>query len=1274
MSSSPSPVSERDRHNFRRLKRDLWHDQGSRVSLMVGAGVSMNARPLPGVATAFPTWEKLAKHMWKDLYHRPENAPRTKTSKRGGRPSPERIASEYEAVFHRKGLEDLIRKFVPDNDYEPGELHEKLLRLPWRDVFTTNYDTLLENTSVRDRSYHPVTSVTELTRANPPRIIKLHGSFGVNSPLISTEEDYRTYPRRFAPFVNTVRQTLIENALVLVGFSGDDRNFLEWTGWIRDELGTHHCPLYLVVAQPLDDIQRRLLNERGVTPIVIVPDVAPNTSGMTKSGAALLHFVRALERKKRRPEKWTIDTRSTAVNGPSSRKDTDLNTKIEGAIRRWRRDRDSYPGWLIAPAGDRQALWLGTREWVEPLLEGTASWSVTDRIIALSELNWRLEVALVPLFSEWREKMDAAASRFAEEGLSSRDERPAKERLKTGARSAWSAEEAWVRVMLALVREARETHDATRWDDYMGSLKGVIDRHSRLVDRYRYERVLWALAQIDRRQARTLLAEWEPAPGALRASLWRAGLLAEVGQPKEARATLRAVLEETRRATWRADGRSVELLSVEGWCTYLLFAVELSLDFGNYEALREEFVGRWRELRAVECDPWGVEEYFSRVMERKPPTQPRNVRSWSAFDPGRRHVVRSLDGGGIGPWLPAFAYLRWLEEVGAPARSGGLSAAPSGLVAACRWVAPFFSFRSISVLVRAGAAKELREREFIDRPRVAEMELEAVAKLKAVMSTAVDREAEILAREARPWIEASVLEAAVEVLSRTTVRLEQSDLKSAVQTPLALYRNWRSVSIPGLAGGVRSWFERIYEAADGAVLAGLLPVLLDAPLWEGGDDGGAGFWRDPLGGFPLYRIGDRGVMEKERLEAIQGAATRLLLRGEGETGRRRENVVWRLSVPFRMGLLTGAQRRRFAALLWAEVEDGTLPQWKGLWVWDYAALPSMGRGDLPERIKADLLRRFPAGEVKAEGAVTSMVIRNRDDRPWEAGAATKGVVEMPYEPKGIVEWTAEERNRLWSGLRAWWEEHRMKMVIEERVPLFGEGDRTRDQAADLERCLVRLKIATMASGDATAWVEVIDFVEETRKQGVELGGALPYLLIGRPREKQSVAERLTEDLRCENARRAMAAARGVRHWIYLAEAGRIPKAPSAVVEALVDRVAFRLLAGAEDCIRTLAAVLVENGNVVSSGAVQRLVNSLNAWRKAVELVGPGHEPEGVPQADRPDLRASLGVLVNALKAWWAKNRVGRKPPEAVQRLLADYQADPLPEVRWAVSEDRWRYW
>ena len=146
-----------------------------------------------------------------------------------------------------------------------------LLELPWVDVFTTNYDTLLERTEIFGQTYQTVTKSSELTAAFAPRIVKLHGSFPSQTPFIITEEDYRTYPRDFAPFVNTVQQSLLENSFVLIGFSGDDPNFLEWTGWIRDEFGEKHAPIYMVGPLSPGSAERALLARRGVTPIDLSP-------------------------------------------------------------------------------------------------------------------------------------------------------------------------------------------------------------------------------------------------------------------------------------------------------------------------------------------------------------------------------------------------------------------------------------------------------------------------------------------------------------------------------------------------------------------------------------------------------------------------------------------------------------------------------------------------------------------------------------------------------------------------------------------------------------------------------------------------------------------------------------------------------------------------------------------------------------------------------------------------------------------------------------------
>jgi hypothetical protein len=162
---------------------------------------------------------------------------------------------------------------IPDDHYSPGRLHEILLSLPWADVFTTNYDTLLERTRSRihHRKYDLVLTSADIPGKMKPRIVKLHGSFPSHRPFLLTEDDYRTYPTRFAPFVNMVQQSLMENTFCLLGFSGDDPNFSYWAGWVRDNLSLAAPPLYLCGILNLSSSRRQLLQSRHVIPIDLTP-------------------------------------------------------------------------------------------------------------------------------------------------------------------------------------------------------------------------------------------------------------------------------------------------------------------------------------------------------------------------------------------------------------------------------------------------------------------------------------------------------------------------------------------------------------------------------------------------------------------------------------------------------------------------------------------------------------------------------------------------------------------------------------------------------------------------------------------------------------------------------------------------------------------------------------------------------------------------------------------------------------------------------------------
>ena len=201
-----------DQSHINRVRDALWQRFGGGASVMVGSGFSQNALKIRPDAEDPPLWRDVVEKMSDKLYPQAGGASATDGHLR--------IAQEYETAFGRSDLHYFIRQTVRDDGFKPGDAHTRLLQLPWRDVFTTNWDTLLERVriSVPERAYSVVTNMDEIPLASRPRIIKLHGSLPAQFPLIFTEEDYRTYPTKFAPFVNTVQQAIMETVMLLIGF------------------------------------------------------------------------------------------------------------------------------------------------------------------------------------------------------------------------------------------------------------------------------------------------------------------------------------------------------------------------------------------------------------------------------------------------------------------------------------------------------------------------------------------------------------------------------------------------------------------------------------------------------------------------------------------------------------------------------------------------------------------------------------------------------------------------------------------------------------------------------------------------------------------------------------------------------------------------------------------------------------------------------------------------------------------------------------------------
>ncbi len=291
-----------DQNHIELIRSHLWSGREfGQASVMVGAGFSLNADKTTSNKPDFPVWGGIATALFDALYPNPNDPTLRLEWERNRREStvgnnPIKLAEQYDKTFGRISLNTLLRRVIPDEFHKPGRLHQLLLQLPWSDIFTTNYDTLLERTrpTVHNIKYDLIQTRNDIPHKMKPRIVKLHGSFPSHDPFIITEEDYRTYPTRFAPFVNMVQQSIMENVHCLIGFSGEDINFLYWSGWVRDNLGPSAPTIYLCGLLNLSQPQKDVLKSRNVVPIDLSPLFPQSQYGANRHRKALEWFLLSL--------------------------------------------------------------------------------------------------------------------------------------------------------------------------------------------------------------------------------------------------------------------------------------------------------------------------------------------------------------------------------------------------------------------------------------------------------------------------------------------------------------------------------------------------------------------------------------------------------------------------------------------------------------------------------------------------------------------------------------------------------------------------------------------------------------------------------------------------------------------------------------------------------------------------------------------------------------------------------------------------------------------
>lgn len=271
--------------NLKALKKDY---ENGLVSALIGAGFSKN------VSSLYLDWTSLLEDLIDDLfkieinqyidnyfhcnvekYHEDEKKQRKKEfvdnllSKYGYLG----IVSKYvDQKGYREVLENYIEErtpYVKKNDKGTISLyikdkkksdiiesdfsaHKQLLRCDkFKNIYTTNYDNLLEFTSDNfSETKTPVVDTSwNLSNGFQKRsIIKIHGSLSIEDDrfefdgdqhlrYIIAQEDYDTYIEKHEAFSHLMRISMLQGKFCLLGFSGNDPNYMGWVKWMSDILG-----------------------------------------------------------------------------------------------------------------------------------------------------------------------------------------------------------------------------------------------------------------------------------------------------------------------------------------------------------------------------------------------------------------------------------------------------------------------------------------------------------------------------------------------------------------------------------------------------------------------------------------------------------------------------------------------------------------------------------------------------------------------------------------------------------------------------------------------------------------------------------------------------------------------------------------------------------------------------------------------------------------------------------------------------------------------------
>jgi SIR2-like domain len=1189
-----------DQIHINRIRERLWcgRDIGQ-ASVMIGSGFSRNAIKVVPNAPDFPLWYQLANKL---------NTQKSTSS------DPLRLASEYEVVFKRQSLDDLLISLIPDLQYQPGKLHKLLLSLPWSDVFTTNYDTLLERTTpfIYDRKYDLVLTHSDLPGRMKPRIVKLHGSFPSHRPFIVTEEDYRKYPKEFAPFVNTVQQSIMENIFCLIGFSGDDPNFLNWIGWVRDNLGESTPPIYLCGLLNLSISQKQLLATKNVTTIDLSPlfpesdCLDRNTQHALSIEWFLLNLMqgqpstniywpeppanRDLQKWKpsadlpKLPEQipltWNNQYRSAL---PSNR------DEINKLMKNWKLCREGYPGFIICPHSSRNTLWHFTDCWIAPILSCLDEFSPLESLSILYEMNWRFEKSLTPLlYINILAKIEDAISKINPyPNLVEYKSNPTlitpsvKTEVRDNESVAIDWDELrihWVGLAFTIIKDARKNHNTEKFNKWVLRIKSIVNINQDWRSRWFYEQCLFELVSLNKNKLDALLKEWQIPEIS---SIWLirlSGISYEIGQMQKAEELAKKALSDIR-SRLRPYVIDYSLLSQEGLAMMCLETIEWKNDWQKRFDLSNR--DRWELLSTYKCNPRLEFERLENLFDRPAPQPKPSKQETRGFDPGS--ISTSFRWGGeaisLSDLRPAFEFVMMMEECGMSPMMWHDSTPK-----AVQWIIPHTPLWGIEILIRCQNKQEVDkffDCIFVETLKDLDIQLiynwlitrlnDSIKRLNINQYT-VDRDGS----------SSTPFNISLEILSRILSRISDENSIALLIIIIRYISGASGNQIVQMSNTIQSFWKRIFERISNTDILNSIKFLLKISLPDDRTYNANSLepfiyinWKKD---FLLPEGFDRSGWDLE--------ISRLINNVSHGCDISREYSLLRLFVLLQIDALKPDEQSNLASALWSKLDDNGLPSFKSV------CLRKSHLLHFPESISGNTVKTLKTYITSTEIPLISLdtrkihIISNYLDEL--INCSSHQLLHSHCFVKDRIYWEVEEIHLFLS-----------KILSSINVPLIFESDRDLGMF-DLDDILARIvnfitlfvlpRWQHLSNDTKKLTTDLLSIVRKAEYSPCQI--SLCYLFISQDRSELYLQD-LTDKLYSNNSDIIKDACNAIYNWfIYYNSGLEITKPSFELIDSMINLFVGRRWLGLNHYIVGILSLIATIPDLLDTNRLNRLISGV----------------------------------------------------------------------------------